>query len=389
MKIQYYLLLISAFTLLFASGCGKKKEVEVKEVVRPVKTIIVKSEDIGRVRQFPGVVDASKKADLSFRVAGKIHELLVKEGDRVTKDQVIAKLDPTDFQITVDDKNALFIRTRKDYLRGKKLVKQGHISKMDFDKLEAAFLSARAALNLARQQLSYTELKAPFAGTIAMRYIQNFEEVQAKQNIVSLNDNNVLEIKFNLPENLILNLQKLEGVNSIEESKMKYNIPVTATFQNQKDKKFPLTYKEMATKADSKTQTFAATYTMPTPENFILLPGMTASVKIDLTSVMVKKNNTYYLPVSAVVADAKLKGTVWVVDEKTMTVKPVSVEVGIMEGNQIQVTNGLKEGQRVVVAGVPFLYKGLKVNLLKTSEQAIDNMHHDRPVMLKRSVSSN
>lgn len=383
MKAQT-ILFFFVLTVLLAGGCTEKKKIEVKEEVRPVKTIVVKTEDIGRIRYFPGKVDASRKAELSFRVSGRVIDLLVKEGDQVVKGQLIAKLDPADFQITVNDKNALFVRAQKDYLRGKKLVKEGHISKMDFDRLESAFLSARADLDLAKQQLSYTQLKAPFDGTIAQRFIQNFEEVQAKQNIVILNDNSVLEIKFNLPENLLLSLQKIEEVENIEQSRMKYKIPVVATFSSQNGKEFPLKYKEIATKADENTQTFSATYTMSKPVDFILLPGMTASVKLDLSRVMVQHDNTFYVPVSAVIADEKLKGIVWVVDEKTMIVHPVSVKAGVMNGNQIQVTEGLKEGMRIVVAGVPFLYDGLKVSLWQQGEQAADNLPHERPVMLDR-----
>ncbi|MFK5892307.1 MAG: efflux RND transporter periplasmic adaptor subunit, partial [Pseudomonadota bacterium] len=218
---------------------------------------------------------------------------------------------------------------------------------------------------------------------IARRYIQNFEEVQSKQAIVSLNDNQILELKFDLPENLILNIQQKKGENSEEKSKLKYQIPVTAMFQSQQNKEYKLQFKEISTKADEKTQTFAVTYTMERPENIIVLPGMSATVKIDLTLFLADQKGIFYLPVSAVVADVNLKATVWVVDEKTMQVQVQSVQVASMKGSQIQVTKGLKEGQRVVVAGVPFLYKGLKVTLMKISEQAIDNLPHQAPKMGK------
>lgn len=381
---SFSVLMISLFTIALTSGCSKKPEVVQAEEIRPVKTVLVKAPDTGGIRNFPGRIDANRKAELAFRVSGKVQELLVKEGDLVAEGDTIAKLDPTDFQITVNDKKALFTRAEKDYKRGKKLVKDGHISKMDFDKLEASFLSTKADLNLARQQLAYTELKAPFNGTVARRYIQSFEEIQAKQNIITLNDNDILEVKFDLPENLILRLQTVEGVDSIEKSKMKHQIPVVAMFQSQIDKEYSLTFKEMSTKADASTQTFSVTYTLPKPDDVIVLPGMTATVKIDLSKV-IDNEHIFYLPVSAVVADVALQGTVWLVDEKTMQVAPVSVEVGTMKGNQIKVKEGIEDGQRVVIAGVPFLYKGLKVTLMSDSEQAKDNIQHEQPVMDKSS----
>jgi len=376
---------LSLITLiLFSTACSKKQEVVQAEEIRPVKTILVKAPDSGGIRNFPGRIDANKKAELAFRVSGKVQELLVKEGDQVVEGDVIAKLDPTDFQITVNDKKALFTRAENDYNRGKKLVKEGHISKMDFDKLEASYLSNKADLNLAKQQLAYTELQAPFDGTVARRHIQNFEEIQAKQAIIALNDNEILEVKFDLPENLILRLKRAEGVDDIEHSEMKHKIPVVAIFQSQAGKEYPLAFKEMSTKADASTQTFSVTYTMPKPANVIVLPGMTATVKIDLSKVIASEN-IFYLPVSAVVADVALQGTVWLVDEKTMQVAPVSVKVGTMKGNQIQVKEGIEDGQRVVIAGVPFLFKGLKVTLMSDSEQAKDNIQHEQPVMKKDS----
>lgn len=380
MKLFYLLSLSLMILFLSSTGCSKKEEAIKIDEVRPVKTIVVTAPDSRGIRSFPGLVDANRKAELAFRVSGKVQELLVKEGDSVMKDDTIAKLDPTDFQITVNNLKALFTRASNDYKRGKELVKDGNISKMDFDRLEAVYLSTKADLNLAQQQLAYTELKAPFSGTVARRHIQKFEEIQAKQNIISLNDNDILEVKFDLPENLILRLQRDADPDLDPESRIRNQIPVVAMFQSQAEKEYVLSYKEMSTKANASTQTFMATYTLPKPENIVVLPGMTATVKIDLSKV-ISKNEIFYLPVSAVVADVNLKGTVWVVDEKTMQVEPVSVTVGTMKGNSIQVKEGIKAGQRIVVAGVPFLNKGLKVTLMKELEQAEDNLQHTRPVM--------
>lgn len=381
MKIPYWLYFLSPIFLLSFWGCSEQVEVQKKVEVRPVKTIVVSAPDTGGIRHFPGRVEANKKAELAFRVAGKLEKLTVKEGDLVKQGDVIATLDNTDFKIAVSDKQASFSRAKKDYNRGKKLVKEGHISKMDFDQLESSFLSTRADLNLAKQQLAYTELKAPFNGTIAKRHVQNFEEVQAKQEIVSLNDNDILDVKFNLPENLILSINEKEGSPSIEDNKAKDLIPVFASFQSQKEREYRLTFKEISTKADSQTQTFAITYTLPKPDNLILLPGMTASVRVDLSHYMVEQSSSFYLPVSAVIADTNLQGMVWVVNEQSMRVEPVAVKVGSMNGNQIQVTEGLDAGQRVVVAGVPFLYSGLEVRLMKQTEQARDNLQHSSPKM--------
>ena len=375
------LLLISLLVLFFLiTGCDKKQEVEQAEEIRPVKTVLIEAPGAAGMRNFPGRVDANRKAELSFRVSGKVSEFLVNEGDLVTEGDVIARLDNADFQITVNDKQATFTRASNDFNRGKELIKDGNISKMDFDKLQSNYLSAKADLDLAKQQLTYTELKAPFTGTIARRYIENFEEVQAKQTIVTLNDNQVLEVRIDVPENLVLAIKRRENVESVAASTAKHRIPVYASFQTDRAKEYKLTFKEASTKADEKTQTFSVAYTMAKPVDLRLLPGMTASVRVDLTDY-IDTEDSFYLPVSAVVANEALQGTVWIVNEQSMTVEPLKVKVGNMRGNQIQVVEGLHEGQRVVIAGVPFLYKGLKVTLMKQGEQARDNLQHEQPVM--------
>jgi len=97
MKISY-LFSLSILMLLLSTtgltGCDKKQEIEQTEEIRPVKTMLVSAPDLGGIRYFPGRVDADKRAELAFRVAGKVQELLVKEGDMVKQGDVVAKLGP-------------------------------------------------------------------------------------------------------------------------------------------------------------------------------------------------------------------------------------------------------------------------------------------------------
>ncbi|MCK5662062.1 MAG: hypothetical protein KAI17_01180, partial [Thiotrichaceae bacterium] len=132
---------------------------------------------------------------------------------------------------------------------------------------------------------------------------------------------------------------------------------------------------------------FNVTYIMPKPVGIIVLPGMSASVRVDITSFK-NKDTAFYLPVTAVVANADLNATVWEVDEKSMMVHPVPVKVADMKGQLIRIVDGLTAGQRVVITGVPFLYEGLKVSFMKQSEQATDNLKHPSPVMQESKTTN-
>jgi RND family efflux transporter MFP subunit len=349
-------------------GCGSEEpEAPPAEVVRPVKTIVVAAPESGGIRHFPARIDANRKAELSFRVSGKVSELAIKEGDRVEEGQLIARLDPTDYQITVNDRQAAFDNAKKNFERAKKLVKKGHISKMDHDRLEAEFKSTRAALNEANQNLSYTELHAPFDGMIAQRYIQAFEEVQAKQPAVALNDVSTLEVKFDVPESIIRGIRTARADEP--QSERAVHIPVYAEFEGMPERRFPLRFKEAATRGDSKTQTFEVTYTMERPDGVALLAGMTANVTVDLSHFL-QVGTVVNIPAAAVVGDVALQPKVWVVDANTLTVTPKAVKVGAMAEDDIEVLDGLSPGERIVVAGAPYLVDGMKVTLMPTIEQA-------------------
>ncbi|WP_019614271.1 efflux RND transporter periplasmic adaptor subunit [Psychromonas ossibalaenae] len=358
MRYLYFKLLVIIFVFSGLSGCGKKeKTVEVPDI-RPVKTFVIMDSQYLGARNFPGVIGAVQHAQISFRVAGKVYKINVKEGDLVEKGDVLAELDPTDFQVTLNNKKATFERTKADFTRGSELVKDGFISKTQYDKMKADFTSAKSLLNQAKNDLKYTKLKASFSGVIGKRYVQNHEEIQAKQEIFNLNDISQLEVKINVPENLV-------RMTNEETADFK----VFATFPNSSDIQFPLSLKELAKTADPQTQTFEATFVMSQPDELSLLPGMTTSVVMQHGSTSVAEA-VFLLPVSAVKGASDLSPTVFVVDPESSTIQARMVKVADMSGSEIKVIEGINIGDRVVTAGIAFLREGQKVTVLPDVEQA-------------------
>ena len=343
-------------TTLF--GCGKKEIVVKEAAIRPVKTMVIHNDQLGSDRNFPGRVDAVQRAQISFRVAGKLIKMHVKEGDDVKKGEILAELDPTDFKITLANRQASYNRTKADYTRGKELIKDGYISRTQFDKMESDFTTAKSNLNQAQQDLKYTQLKASFAGIIGKRYVENFEEVQAKQEIFNLSDVSQVEIKIDVPERLM---------RSAEKDKEK--VEAFASFGGSAEKSFPLEFKEVAAKADQETQTFAVTFVMDQPQGLMLLPGMTANVRIEIHAKS-EGDNYFLLPASAVKGASDMKPTIFVVDPQSSTLKAKTVKVGSMQGLNIQVIKGVEAGDRVVIAGISFMRDGDKVTVMQDIEQA-------------------
>ncbi len=360
-------LLISIIVTL--SACSAEEQVAPPPPVRPVKLFIVEGAGDAGLRRFPGAISASQRAELSFKVGGSLQKILVKEGDNVKKGQVLAQLDPTDFRIQLRDRQATFDNADKNFKRGKELIDKGAISKLDFDRLEANYRTSLAALELAKQELTYTELKAPFAGSIGQREVENFEEVSSNQPIFQLQNVNRLDVAVDLPENLIRSLRRNGQDDSASKSEKAASVKAYVSFEGREQEQFPLEFKEVATRADSQTQTFRVTFTMAQPDKFSVLPGMTASVFLDL-SRLTSPDTARWVPIAAVVADSGLDSRVWVLDDETMTVTARSVTVGRMSARNIEVSEGLAGGEEIVSVGAAYLSEGMQVSRMIITEQA-------------------
>lgn len=358
MKHSVYKIVLLALATASLWGCGKKQEGVKAPVIRPVKTVVIQDEQLDSARSFPGRVDAVQRAQVSFRVPGNLIKIHVKEGEIVKKGDLLAELDPTDYKITLSRQSALYNKAKADYIRGKELIVDDFISRTNFDKLEADYTTARSNLNQARQDLKYTKLVAAFGGVIAKRYVENFEEVQAKQEIFNLSDVSQVEIKIDAPEQIMRMGKSKDGT-----------LKAFASFSNLAERRFPLTLKEVSTKADQQTQTFEVTFVMEQPEQLRLLPGMTANVQLEFSPDTLV-NNFFLIPSTAVKGSPDMKPTVFVVDPESYTLKAKEVKVGSMVGSKIQVTDGLEIGEHVVSAGIAFMREGDKVILMKEIEQA-------------------
>jgi len=408
----------------FFIACGKEEEKIVKkEVVRPIKMMSVASTRDALQRRFPGRVRASMRVELAFRVQGPLIELPVEEGKPVKEGDLIARIDPRDYdanlrmvqgqlanakatlkamrqarpedirRLTANVNTAraalkLAVSEYERVMRIKKAdpgaVSQGMVDKAiekkerseaslnkakqelrigkigarpeDIQAKEAEIKSLEAQVDFAKLQLDYTTLKAPFSGVVSRRYVDNFQEIRAKQQIVSLDDISSVEILVDVPEIIMANVREGGTGNAVAE------------FAAAPGKQYPLTIKEYATRADPKTQTYQLVLQMPQPEDINVLPGMTATV----TGSPRQREQTkeiFVVPAIAVVADAAGNPFVWNVDKETMKVSKRPVKTGDLTGtDSIEIVKGLKSGELIAVSGVSRLREGMQVRDLSKME---------------------
>lgn len=398
-----------------------KQEVEaLPPLVRPLKTMVIESAVAHRIKVYPGRVQASQRVDLAFRVAGPLVDLPVTSGQKVAAGSIIARIDPRDFQIRLDDVSSQIDEA------GANLEAMRRGRPEDIEKLRADVRKANAALTLATTEYDRTKaafdnaaanefellqrlemrerrdaelrhatenlqigengarpeeieaaqaairgldarrtdaqasfddakLTAPFAGVVARRYVENFEFVEVRQPIVSLQDISNVDVVINVPESDLVTRNE-------EETYVAF-----ASFEGIPDRQFELVLKEFATDADSATQTYEVTLTMPAPDGINILPGMTATVRAYPRQVVDGEADAYAVPLDAVPVDGVGIYYVWklVLEEGGVwAVHRADVEIGNLTGDTAVVTKGLQKGDRIAAAGVRFLREGQHVRLL-------------------------
>jgi len=360
MKIlQPLKILFFTFALFQLISCEHSTgPVETQKTLRLVRTLTVTMPSQNFWREFPGVVDAAQKAELGFRITGKLKKLLANEGDLVKKNQLLAQLDATDQNIQLKSRQAEYNQAHGDFDRGRTLIKKNLISRSDFNKLQAQNATAKANLETAKQNLEYTFLRAPFNGRIAKRYIENYEEVSAMQVVYALQDLSSMTIKVDVPESVMILVR--EGGKP----------EVNAIFDAIPDQQFPLSLKEVSSQADKDTNTFEVTFSMPAIEGYNVLPGMSVTVRGQRDPDRAVDNGNVFVPAHAVLGDreGRFVYLVAVSGDAKGIVERRAVETGDLSNLGIEIISGLTVGDKVITAGMSKMSSGLEVRLAREIE---------------------
>jgi RND family efflux transporter MFP subunit len=294
-------------------------------------------------------------------VDGPLIEFPVKNGDNVVKGQVLGKVDPSDYEDALASAKSEYEKAQTQLGRIKKAYESGAVSGTDLTNAETASETAKAAMDTAQKALEDTVLVARFDGVIANTYVDQFENVQAKQQILTLQDVTSVTIEVNVPE---------ERVAIAEIGKERYKFRFVATFDYLPNREFDVQVKEFSTEADPVTQTYLATFMMPSPKDVTILPGMTATIIEYKKGEEQDTSDGFTIPVNAVPIDEQGRYYVWKVkagpDGKAYTVHKTLVKVGKMVQGSITITGGLSKGDMIAAAGVNFLQEGQQVYLLDT-----------------------
>ncbi len=349
---------------LGVAGCTEEKA-EVKEVIRPVKVVeIAKAGDV-RTLDYSGSVRARTEMNLGFRVNGKITERLVDIGEQVKPGDVLARIDSTDYQLAVKTaeanlaaaekavETADLVNRRAEQLFDKNVAPKSQVEQasLSHDQAISNRDAAASALDQAKNQVSYTELKADHSGIVTTINADVGQVVGSGTPVVAVAVDGEKEVQIAVPENDI--------------AQFKTGKTVKASFWSDDKLVLDGTVREVAGSADQQSRTFAVRVSLPNDPRVLL--GMTATIEADI-------NNTdkfVSIPLSAL-AQKDGKQVVWTVDRNTATVHMRGIEVADFTGDGVRVANGLDNGDLVVAAGTQFMSENLKVKLPDQQSAAAD-----------------
>lgn len=348
--------------LLLLVSCAEEPP-PVEEPLRPVRWIEAKMGDGTRTRSFSGSAQASTESTLSFKVSGTVQSIPVHVGDRVIAGQLIAELDPRDYELQVQEADADLLDTQArareaaaNHERYRLLYEADNTSKSELDAARAANESAAAAVTAAQKrqeiaqlQLGYTRLEAPVDGAIASKRVDVNENVGPGDPIVELTSGSRIEVEVAVPEVLIALVLP--------------NSPCVVSFDALAGRSFASTVTEVGVSSTGLATTFPVTVRLRDAVDEIR-PGMAAVVRLELGDPDGRPR--VLIPAVAVSEDRSGRFAYVVLDDGPARgrVERRTVVVGdLTAGGELEIFDGLSDGDRVVTRGMSKLHDGMLVRL--------------------------
>lgn len=347
-------LILSVLTAAVLAACSKPAEKT--EDIRPVRAIVLASNDVDVNAEFSGEVRARVESRLAFRVGGKIVARKVDVGTLVKHGQVLMQLDPQDLQLSqaqalaglraAETNRDLAKAELKRYqeLRSKNFVSQAVLDAKDstYKAAQANVDASQAAYRGQSNQAGYASLVSDVDGVVTAVDAEVGQVVQPGTPVVRVAKQGEKEIVIGLPEDKVETLRRVPDVQ----------VRLWADPKNAVAGKI----REISPVADPSTRTYTVK---------VSIPDSLAEAKLGMTAVVQFASKTatpqIKVPLTALYYE-KSASSVWVVEGGVVKLVPVTIAGAA--GNDIVLAGGVKAGQTVVTAGVNLLKPGQKVKIL-------------------------
>lgn len=349
--------------VLSLAACNRNIENQT-ETIKPVKYEKIAYLNSNKTHALSGIVKAEYETKLSFKVGGTLENVSIKIGDKVNKNQLIASINPIDYEVQKEQAFAQqksaesqLVIAKSTFSRVEKLYENNSVALSEYEKAkanlasaESQYKSANKQLEAAQNQIAYTKLYAPMDGVITSLMVESNEIVGSGRVVAVLSSIGNLEIEVGVPEILIANLQKGQAVSIEFPSlvKNKYNGKI-----------------ENLAFASGQSSTYPVTVSISNPPAE-MRPGMSAEVIFIMETASENQSSPIIAPVAAVGKDGE-GNFVFVLQKDTGSLYLVEkrrVIIGDLLDEGFEIKNGLSGDEFVATAGLTFLRDSMKVKLL-------------------------
>lgn len=349
-KIKYLILILISLAVLVAgkliffpggskrqnSGSGQGGNLAV-----PVHIQTVDSENIQTRFSAAGNIMAMEEAELHTEVSGKITELNIKEGSKVRKGVLLVKINDADLRAQLKKLQSEEKTAKAQLQRLQALIALRGVSEEEVEKASSVLDAVRADIDGVYAQIAKTEIRAPFDGTIGLRYVSPGSYVTPASSIAVIQQTNRIKLDFSIPERYASRISVGDSVFfSFEGTERTYTGSIYAT----------------DSKIDLPTRTLRVRAVCENPQGKIL-PGTFAKVELVLQS-----QESIMVPSEAIVPDLKGKKVFLVKNGKAVV---VPVEAGQRTESSVEVLKGLNPGDSLITKGVMQLRPDMPVKILK------------------------
>jgi multidrug efflux pump subunit AcrA (membrane-fusion protein) len=391
-------LLITAAFLVMLTGCQRtaiaaRAETDLIPIQVRTPAVVERQDSVTA----SGSVEGSETTDVAFQVSGKVARVFIDEGQHVTRGQLLAELEPTDYRNAFDAATAQrqiaealaqkadaglrkqeveearidLNRSEDEYKRMRFLVERKSLPPNDFQKIEAAYNNARERYEMAvegtrledrhaaiaqalaakaqaseeSKRLGDTRLLAPITGNISMRRIDPGQTVAAGAPVLSIVNLNPVKVRVGVPE--------------AEIGKIKRGAKADISLPSLEGRSFEGQVEIIGVSAEAASRTYAVKILVPNPGP-VLLAGMVAEARIFGPA----KGQVLTIPGEAIVRDPQGAPNVYVYYPDRNRVYARRIEVGPPIGGEVEIRSGLTGDEQIVVGGQQKLREGTLVQIV-------------------------
>jgi multidrug efflux pump subunit AcrA (membrane-fusion protein) len=332
MKLIKYL--FTVLLVIIISSCAKKEPVQ--EKVFPVSVISLKPKTINSTISVAGTVDSKVHAWVSSPIEGTVESLKVVEGQKVSAGEILCYIMPTDYYNMLGQAFAEYERAKSEFESAPDIKKEEYKNKLR---------ETEERLTSAKKLYKSMPIVSPVNGTVLLKNIETGSNVSVKQPLIEIADMTKLIIRSAVSEEYV--------------SKIKLGQEVTINLHSSgKIMKGKISVITPGIRLESRT----ASIEVLIPFDQSIKPGMSASLEIVISS----KSNVLAIPQDAMIVKPNGEKFVFIVEDGIAKAKKITT--GIESNTEIEVTSGLKEGDKVVVLGQDNLKDGVKVKFLETGK---------------------